>query len=119
MAQPYILLVEDNPLDALLLTEQLGDEYNFRRAASLADAVREMQRASPACAIVDLTLPDGRGVDVIFALRTVAPQVPIVAHSGLDATFIAEEALAAGAQSYVTKTSSGQEMAAAITAALT
>ena len=69
MGQPCILLVEDNPLDALLLTEQLGDDYEFRRAESLADAVREIQSASPACAIVYLTLPDGRGADVISALR--------------------------------------------------
>lgn len=118
MAQPCILLVEDNPLDALLLTEQLGEDYAFRRAESLADAVRELQSATPACAIVDLTLPDGRGVDVIAALRAVAPAVPLIAHSGLDAAFIADEALAAGADAYVTKASSAHELAAALEAAL-
>ncbi len=40
MGLPRILLVEDNPLDALLLTEQLADDYEFRRAESLSEAVR-------------------------------------------------------------------------------
>ena len=118
MGQPRILLVEDNPLDALLLTEQLGDDYDFHRAESLAEAVREIQTAALACAIVDLTLPDGRGAEVISALRAVAPSVPLVAHSGLNADFVADEALAAGAHSYVTKASTAHELAAALKAAL-
>jgi two-component system KDP operon response regulator KdpE len=118
MAQTPILLVEDNPLDALLLTEQLGDRYHFRRAVSLADAVREIQAAPPACAIVDLTLPDARGPDVIAALRAVAPAVPLIAHSGLDAALVAAGALSAGAQSYVTKASTPGELSAALAAAL-
>ena len=119
MGRPRILLVEDNPLDALLLTEQLGDDYDFRRAESLADAVREIQSKSPpACAIVDLTLPDGRGAEVLAALRAVAAEVPLIAHSGLDAAFIADEALAAGAHSYVTKASTAHDLAAALRSAL-
>lgn len=118
MQRPCILLVEDNPLDALLLTEQLGDDYDFRRAESLAEAVREIQARRPACAIVDLTLPDGRGADVIVALRTVAPAVPLIAHSGLNAAFIADDALAAGARAYVTKGNTAQELAAALEATL-
>ena len=118
MGQSCILLVEDNPLDALLLTEQLGDDYDFRRAESLAEAVREIQRVRPNCAIVDLTLPDGRGPEVIAALRAVAPAIPLIVHSGLDASFAAEEALAAGANSYVTKGSTAHELSAALRAAL-
>ena len=118
MARPCILLVEDNPLDALLLTEQLADDYDFRRAESLADAVREIQSGPPDGAIVDLTLPDGRGAEVISALRAVAPDVPLIAHSGLDASFIADEALAAGARAYVTKASTAHELASALRASL-
>ena len=118
MQRPCVLLVEDNPLDALLLTEQLADDYDFRRAESLADAVREIQSGPPDCAIVDLTLPDGRGAEVISALREVAPDVPLVAHSGLDASFIADEALAAGARAYVTKASSAQELVSALRSSL-
>lgn len=118
MGQPCILLVEDNPLDALLLTEQLGDEYDFRQAQSLSDAIREIQRTPPACAVVDLTLPDARGADVVAALRAVAPAVPLIAHSGLDAEFIGDEALRAGADAYVPKSSTADELAAALRAAL-
>ncbi len=118
MGLPRILLVEDNPLDALLLTEQLADDYEFRRAESLSEAVRAIQTESPDCAIVDLTLPDGRGADVIAALRAVAATVPLIAHSGLDASFIADEALKAGANAYVTKASTAEELIAALSAAL-
>lgn len=60
MQRPYILLVEDNGLDALLLAEQLADDYDFRGAESLVDAVGEIQSGPPGCAIVDLKLPNGR-----------------------------------------------------------
>ncbi len=118
MGRPRILLVEDNPLDALLLTEQLGADYDFRRAESLTEAVREIQKVGPACAIVDLTLPDGRGPEVISALRAVAPSIPLIAHSGLDASFAAEEAMAAGAQWYVTKGSTAHELSTVLQAAM-
>ncbi len=42
-----ILLVEDNPLDALLLTEQRAHDQHLRPAESLADAVRHIQSAPP------------------------------------------------------------------------
>lgn len=114
MGVPSVLLVEDNPLDALLVTEQLGDSYAFRRAESLAAAVREIQASPPAVAVVDLTLPDGRGAEIITALLAVAPEVPLIAHSGLDAAFAAEAAVGAGARVYVTKSNSGSELMAAL-----
>ncbi len=114
MGLPRVLLVEDNPLDALLVTEQLGDSYAFRRAESLGAAVKDIQAASPDAAVVDLTLPDGRGVEIITALLAVAPEVPLIAHSGLDASFAAESAVDAGARAYVTKSSSGEELSAAL-----
>ena len=114
MDLPRILLVEDNPLDALLLTEQLRDDYEFRRADSLADAVNEIQEDAPACAIVDLTLTDGRGSEILSVLREVAPDVPLIAHSGLDASAMADEAVSAGARAYVTKGATADELAAAL-----
>ena len=114
MGRPSVLLVEDNPLDALLITEQLGDSYAFRRAESLSAAVREIQATPPEAAVADLTLPDGRGPAVIEALRAVAPDVPLIAHSGMDAQIAADAALTAGARVYVTKSSSGSELLAAL-----
>lgn len=114
MGLPSVLLVEDNPLDALLVTEQLGDSYAFRRAESLGAAVREIQAFPPEVAVVDLTLPDGRGAEIITALLAVAPGVPLIAHSGLDAAFAADSAVEAGARAYVTKSSSGSELAGAL-----
>ena len=114
MRRPSVLLVEDNPLDALLITERFGDSYAFRRAESLAVAVREIQLSPPEVAVVDLTLPDGRGAEIITALRAAAPDVPLIAHSGLDAASAADVALGAGARVYVTKSSSGSELLAAL-----
>ncbi len=44
--------------------------------------------------------------------------MPLIAHSGLDASFIADEALKAGANAYVTKASTAEELIAALSAAL-
>lgn len=114
MGRPSVLLVEDNPLDALLITEQLGDSYAFRRAESLSAAVSDIQAFPPEVAVADLTLPDGRGAEIITALLAVAPDVPLIAHSGLDAAMAADAAMSAGARAYVTKSSSGSELMAAL-----
>ena len=60
MGVPSVLLVEDNALDALLVTEQLGDFYAFRRAESLTAAVRDIQASPPAGGIDLRTMPPSR-----------------------------------------------------------
>lgn len=53
--------------------------------------------------LLDLSLPDGRGLATVTAVRDAAPTVPIVVLTGLDDEALAVQALAAGAQDYLVK----------------
>jgi signal transduction histidine kinase/DNA-binding NarL/FixJ family response regulator len=105
------LLVEDNPADAerISLVLQPGP-----LGAGLMP-VRLIQRgsAASACAalrywpvdvvILDLTLPDSKGLEALHRLRAASPQTPVIVLSGVADQVLALEALRAGAQDYVLK----------------
>jgi DNA-binding response OmpR family regulator len=81
-----VLIVEDHPLaaDAMrLLFEAVG--HRPRIAASVAAAVRECAERRPQLMLLDLTLPDGDGFDVLAqtAAAGTSPRV-VVALTGHD-----------------------------------
>ena len=101
-----ILLVEDSQTDAALVQRFLRDEREphmvrvVRRFADFADAVRE--RAWE-IVLLDMTLPDGEGLELYRRAREIAPTLPIVILSGRSDEELALAAVAAGAQDYLLK----------------
>jgi PleD family two-component response regulator len=53
--------------------------------------------------IVDLSLPDARGLEAVLAIRIVAPEFPVVVLTGVASDSLGREALQAGAQDYLVK----------------
>jgi len=103
-----ILLVEDSPMDARLLRESLRDaiernELVLHTARSIDDAVEELGRNRYACALLDLGLPDGRGLANVEKLRELDRSMTVVVLTGLDCESSAIRALQLGAQEYVVK----------------
>ncbi|MEX2218799.1 MAG: hybrid sensor histidine kinase/response regulator [Phycisphaerales bacterium] len=110
MTQPApmsILLVEDNPSDARLVQELLDDSpaqaHAVAHAHSLAEAIDLAHRQPFDIALLDLSLPDSRGLETVHAFRTAAPDLPVVVLTGLDDEALALEALRHGAQDYLAK----------------
>ena len=105
-----LLLVEDDPSYGDLLAEQLsfawGDAFTLRRCESLAAALVAVREEPPDCVLLDLRLPDSRGVESVAALRDVAPAVPIVVLTSLDDEMVGLEAIEAGAQDHLLKAES-------------
>jgi signal transduction histidine kinase len=101
-----VLCVEDNPGDARLLREVLGEtgmEVELEFADRLSRA-RELLRASTFDVIVsDLTLPDAQGTDAVDGLKTAAPNVPIVVLTGLADEAVGVQCVQRGAQDYLVK----------------
>jgi DNA-binding response OmpR family regulator len=78
-----VLLVEDDPAVAELVTLGLGAEYVCEQAAEARTALRLAARATPAAVILDLRLRGSDGLDLLAALRRqpATAQVPVVIFS--------------------------------------
>ncbi|HTW67100.1 MAG TPA: response regulator [Bryobacteraceae bacterium] len=102
-----VLLVEDNPGDARLLTELLRDAGEHRLKMVHVDRLRValdcLKRESFDVMLLDLSLPDGDGLDTLVCAHTEAPKIPIVVLTGHDDEALAVRAVRAGAQDYLVK----------------
>ena len=118
MSGARVLVVDDEPqiLRALQLKLKAAG-YAVETAASAGEAVMKASLRPPEAIILDVLLPDGRGTDVCRELRgwTSAP-ILVLSAVGEEVEKIA--ALDAGADDYVTKPFSGDELLARLRAAL-
>lgn len=102
-----VLLVEDNPGDALLLRvllEEAGaDRFDLSNVERLEEAIECLLEEDFGVILLDLSLPDSHGLNTVTRARSTAPEVPIVVLSGLDDEETALQALQMGAQDYLVK----------------
>lgn len=101
-----ILIVDDHPLVRAGLHQLITDEPDFvvcGETGNVWEAVRMVKQSPPDLAIVDISLSDGSGLDLIKRIRTVAPSVRILVASMHDESVFAERAMRAGAMGYVNK----------------
>ncbi len=111
-----VLLVEDNSLvtDALtVLLESAGHEV--RVAGTAADAVARGTESPPQLLLLDLTLPDGDGLDVLARLREAgSPPTLAVALTGHDDRAVRARCLAAGCRDVLVKPVPARELLARV-----
>ena len=96
----HILLVEDNVAEARLLQKMLtepGGEFEVTHVETLTEALEQLQHRVFEAALVDLSLPDSRGLGTVEHLVAAASQLPIVVLTGLDDEALATEAIRKGA----------------------
>ncbi len=112
MNKPLILVVEDDtPIRKLITTTLKAHDYKYTEAANGNEAVREASSRNPDVILLDLGLPDLDGVEVIHRIRSwsITPIIVISARSEDDDKI---EALDAGADDYLTKPFSVEELLA-------
>lgn len=102
-----VLLIEDNPGDARLVREHLRDRFGtsctLHEVTSLKAGLRWLDTESTDVVLLDLSLPDSRGLDTFHAVHAHAPDVPVVILSGHDDEDFALDAVRAGAEDYLAK----------------
>ena len=102
-----VLLVEDNPGDARLLGELLreADAIAFKviHVTSLAQALETVRESTIDVMLLDLSLPDGSGLDTVRRASEEATEVPIIVMTGTDDTTLAMTAVQEGVQDYLIK----------------
>lgn len=102
-----VLLIEDEPADARLIREVLAEVNGATFDIEWVDCVSAGQKRLSAGGIdvvlLDLSLPDSRGLGTFAAVRDRAPEVPVVVLTGLDDETFAVWAVREGAQDYLVK----------------
>ena len=114
MNKLLILVVEDDRLVRnLIVTTLKTHEYKYLTAENGALALLEASSYNPDVILLDLGLPDMEGVEVIKRIRTWS-NMPIIVISARSEDADKIEALDAGADDYITKPFSVEELLARI-----
>jgi DNA-binding NarL/FixJ family response regulator len=103
-----ILLVDDHPIVRLGVRELISTDPTLAvrwEADSAESALALVKSTDPApdLAIVDLSLGEVTGLDLLQELHKIAPGLPMLVLSVHDGQLFAERALRAGARGYITK----------------
>ena len=101
-----LLLIEDDPGDALLVEEMASDaviDFGIVWARSLDEARTRLGEIRPDCIVLDLNLPDAHGLDALGAVQRYASGVPVIVMTGLAEEQAGLTAVAEGAQDYLVK----------------
>lgn len=112
MNKPMILVVEDDKVVRNLITTTLEtQDYQFHTASTGGESILEAISHKPDIIILDLGLPDMDGIDIIKKIRTWS-NVPIIVVSARSEDRDKIDALDAGADDYLTKPFSVEELLA-------
>jgi PAS domain S-box-containing protein len=101
-----ILLIEDNPGDADLIEEMLSGadvRFELKCVERLSDGIEQIKSDSFDVILLDLGLPDSRGLDTLMRLHESKPAAPVIVLTGLADETVGTQAVKAGAQDYIIK----------------
>lgn len=101
-----VLLVDDHAVVRVGLRNLINDEPDLSvvsEAGSCAEAMREGKVTNPDVVVLDLRLPDGSGVEIIDALKRVAPRARVLVLTSFADDTLLLAALKAGADGYLLK----------------
>ncbi|MBC5589913.1 sigma-54-dependent Fis family transcriptional regulator [Bacteroides sp. NSJ-21] len=99
-----ILIIDDEVQIRTLLTRMMELEgYDVCQAGDCRAALKQLELQNPDVALCDVFLPDGNGVDLVLAIKKVAPNVEVIlltAHGNIPDGV---QAIKNGAFDYITK----------------
>ncbi|MBI1371348.1 MAG: protein kinase [Phycisphaera sp.] len=106
----HVLLVEDDESFASLVDSSLDEEdhdlhspFVVHNVRSLGAAIEAVKNGQYNAILLDLSLPDSRGVDTLIDMHTHARTTPIIVLSGIENQYAMLDALKKGAQEFVNK----------------
>src|SRR5688500_7078547 len=99
-----VLIVEDHADSAEFLQLHLETEgYVVKTAATAQDTSKEVAATKPDIILMDLTLPDVEGLDLLRELRAMSPESQVIVVSGHGSISVAVVAMEKGALSFIEK----------------
>lgn len=112
-----ILVVDDHPIVRLGIRQMLAAERDLEvcgEADSVDAAKQALANVPPDLVIIDLSLAEGTGLELIREIRKSVPTLPMLVLSMHDEALFAERVLRAGARGYITKRQAITGLVAAI-----
>lgn len=114
-----VLIVDDHPIVRQGYQQLISARRELEvvgMAAGAREALEHVRSSCPDAALVDISLGDGNGIELVKDLLVVCPRLKVLVVSAHDDTLYAERALAAGALGYVNKqAATGQVVDAILT----
>ena len=112
-----IFVVDDHPMLREGILRQVESTPGLQvcgEAATAKDAFQEIQRELPDLVLMDISLPDKSGLELIKDLQSFVPQVAILVFSMHDEILYAERVMRAGAKGYLMKGAGSDKLKEAI-----
>lgn len=113
-----MMLVDDHPIVRRGVRDILVEAFptsSIEEVGSGGEAMSRIRAHRWDLIILDLTLPDGSGLDVLEQVRGLQNQLPVLILSMHGADQFARRAIAAGASGYLTKETADTELVTAVT----
>jgi len=112
-----ILIVDDHPIVRQGLTELIEHEKDLEvcgQAENAHQAIQVLKELKPDMAIVDISLKETSGLELIKDIKAQYPNLLVLALSMHDESLYAERALRAGAKGYIMKAQATEKVVTAI-----
>lgn len=115
MHEPRVFIADDHPLVLEGFRQLLADDtVVVGTAHSGAELLEKAPGVAPDIVLLDVSMPDMSGFDVVQALKEKLPRVKIIFVTMLSEPFYVSEGFRKGAHGYVLKQSASTELVAAI-----
>jgi DNA-binding NarL/FixJ family response regulator len=112
-----ILIVDDHPMmrqSLALLIDHEKDLVTLGEASTASQALNLIVARKPDLVIVDISLPDKNGLELIKDILVFHPSLPVLVFSMHDESVYAERVLRAGGRGYIMKQEGGKMLMQAI-----
>ena len=112
-----VLIVDDHPLVREGLANLINAQHDLMvcgEAEGSTQAITRIRKAQPDVALIDISLKNESGLELVKDLRSQFPQVALIVLSMHDEALYAERALRAGARGYVMKREASKNVLASI-----
>ena len=102
-----VIVIDDHPMMRSALSDLIkteGSHIFAGDASNLAQARLLIKKVAPDAVILDISMPDGNGLELVSELKSRMPKTFFLVFSMHDETVYAARALRAGASGYIMKT---------------
>lgn len=117
-----VLIVDDHPMMRQGLAQLIDNEPDLKVMAEADTGGQGLDivvKEKLDLAVLDISLPDRNGLELIKDIRSVKPELPVLVISMHDEALYAERVLRAGARGYIMKQEGGNKLLQAIRQVLT